>query len=129
MPSIPITKDNIDKLLEFLPYFEDKSNIFSTEVDCWTEYPERVDNFLRALQKENFTVHFPEYKRREDIYSFIDRTIPLSEANLDDIASIFKIMMAGERIRMGGGYIADLIENGLVLDILKRLKEIRDEMD
>lgn len=126
---VKITKDNIDKILEFLPYFEDKSNIFSTEVDCYTEYPERVTNFLRALQKENFTVHFPEYKRREDIYSFIDRTIPLSEANLGDITSIFKIMMAGERIRMGGGYIADLIESGLMLKILRRLKDIRNEMD
>ena len=92
-------------------------------------YSKEVNNFLSTLYKENFTVNYPEYKRREDIYSFIDRSIPLSEADIGDIASIFKIIMAGERIRMGGGYIADLIENGLVLDLLRRLKEIRDEMD
>lgn len=129
MPSIPITKENIDKLLEFLPYFEDRKNKFFTEVDCWTEYSKEVNNFLRTLYKENFTVQYPEYKRREGIYSFIDRSIPLSEADIGDITSIFKIIMAGERIRMGGGYIADLIENGLVLDLLRRLREIRDEMN
>ncbi len=53
----------------------------------------------------------------------------MSEANILDIRALFKKMLAGDRLTMGGGFIAGSIENGLVLDILKRLKEIRDEMD
>lgn len=132
MPSeekiIPITKENIDKLLEFLPYFEDRSNIFYKE-GVEYDYPKRVYDFLRTLYEQKFTVEFPSYKRRKDIYSFVDRIIPMSEANIGDIASIFKIINAGERLTMGGGYIATSIENGLILDLLKRLKEIRGEMD
>lgn len=127
---IPITKDNIDKVLEFLPYFEEKKNKFFIQVEDSGfpdyAYSKEVNNFLSTLYKENFTVHYPEYKRRKDIYSLIDRSIPLSEADTGDIGSIFKIIMAGERIQMGGGYLADCIENGLVLDLLRRLKEIRD---
>lgn len=49
--------------------------------------------------------------------------------SIQDIRSIFKTILAGERLTMGGGYIASSIDNGLVLDLLKRLKEIRDDMD
>mgnify|MGYP000856175251 CR=1 FL=1 len=125
---IPITKENIDIVLEFLPYFEDRSNIFYKEGQEYG-YPKRVYDFFRALYEQKFTTEFPAYKRRKDIYSFIDRIIPMSEANIGDIASIFKIINAGERLTMGGGYIATSIENGLILSLLRRLKEIRDEMD
>jgi len=126
--SVPITKENIDKLLEFLPYFEGRSNTFYKE-GLEYDYPKRVYDFLRTLYEQKFTVEFPSYKRRKDIYSFVDRVIPMSEANIGDIASIFKIILAGDRLTMGGGYLEDCIENGLVLDLLERLKEIRDEMD
>ena len=125
---IPITKENIDKVLEFLPYFEDGSITIYKEGQEH-DSPKGVYDFLRTLYEQKFTVEFPSYKRRKDIYSFVDRVIPMSEANIGDIASIFKIINAGERLTMGGGYIATSIENGLILDLLKRLKEIRDEMD
>jgi len=132
---VPITKENIDKVLEFLPYFEDKSNVFFRKVETKgnkvSDYLDsrEVYDFLRTLYDQKFTVEFPSYKRREGIYSFVDRTIPMSEANIGDIASIFKIILAGDRLTMGGGYLEDCIENGLVLDLLIRLKEIRDKMD
>ncbi len=50
-----ITKENIDKVLEFMPYFENKDNIFFTVVDCWVEDSVEVINFFRTLYKENFT--------------------------------------------------------------------------
>ncbi|MCC7573035.1 MAG: hypothetical protein KO464_06570 [Candidatus Methanofastidiosum sp.] len=125
---VPITKENIDKVLEFLPYFQNRSNIFYKE-GLEHEYPIKVYDFLRTLYEQKFTVEFPSYKRRKDIYSFVDRIIPMSEANIGDIASIFKIILAGDRLTMGGGYLEDCIDNGLVLDLLKRLKEIRDKMD
>lgn len=125
---IPITKENIDKVLEFLPYFEDGRITFYKE-GPEHDSPKRVYDFLRALYEQKFTVEFPSYRRRKDIYSFVDRVIPISEANIGDIASIFKIILAGDRLTMGGGYLEDCIENGLVLALLERLKEIRDEMD
>ena len=125
---IPITKENIDKVLEFLPYFEDGSITIYKEGQEH-DSPKGVYDFLRTLYEQKFTVEFPSYKRRKDIYSFVDRVIPISEANIGDIASIFKIILAGDRLTMGGGYLEDCIENGLVLALLERLKEIRDEMD
>ena len=132
---VPITKENIDKVLKFLPYFEGKSNVFFREVDTKgnkvSDYSNsrEVYDFLKTLYDQKFTVETPSYKRREDIYSFVDRIIPMSEANIGDIAGIFKIILAGDRLTMGGGYLEDCIDNGLVLDMLKRLKEIRDRMD
>ncbi|HOI77048.1 MAG TPA: DUF6508 domain-containing protein [Methanofastidiosum sp.] len=131
--SIPITKENIDKVLEFMPYFENKDNIFFTVVDCWVEDSAEVINFLHTLYKENFTTSYVGRKgeRRDGnhISLLLNRAIPLSEANILDIRALFKKILAGDRLTMGGGFIAASIENGLVLDILKRLKEIRDEMD
>ena len=126
--SVPITKENIDKVLEFLPYFEGRSNTFYKE-GLEHDFPKGVYDFLRTLYEQKFTVELPSYKRRKDIYSLVDRVIPISEANIGDIASIFKIILAGDRLTMGGGYLEDCIENGLVLALLERLKEIRDEMD
>lgn len=133
---IPITKENIDKVLEFLPYFEDKGNTFFRVVETKGNtvsdyaYSREVYNFFDTLYKENFTVHYPSYKRRDDLDDlFMYSRSRLSEADVRDIGSIFKIINAGERLTLGGGYLADCIENGLVLSLLRRLKEIRDEMD
>ena len=124
-----ITKENIDKVLEFMPYFENKDNIFFTVVDCWVEDSVEVINFFRTLYKENFTTSCGESRDGDHISLLLNRAIPLSEANILDIRALFKKILAGDRLTMGGGFIAASIENGLVLDILKRLKEIRDEMD
>lgn len=128
-----ITKENIDKVLEFMPYFENKDNIFFTEEDNYVYNSVEVYNFLRTLYRENFTTTYGDRKgeRRDNkhISLLLNRRIPLSEANILDIRALFKKMIAGDRLTMGGGFIAGSIENGLVLGILKRLKEIRDEMD
>ena len=136
--SAQITKENIDKVLEFIPYFEDKANVFYILVPPreikqgiyhvpYYDYSEKVSDFLYVLYKENFTTHYGKTKDRGDIFRLINRVIPLSEASIQDIRVIFKTILAGDRICEG--YLARSIENGLVLDILKRLKEIRSEMD
>ena len=135
--SAQITKENIDKVLEFIPYFEDKANVFYILVPPrevkqglyhvpYYDYSEKVSDFLYALYKENFTTHYGEAKDRDEIFRLINRVIPLSEAGIQDIRVIFKTILAGDRICEG--YLARTIENGLVLDILKRLKEIGNEM-
>ncbi len=138
--SSQITKENLDKVIEFIPYFEDKANVFYILVPPrevkqgvyhipYYDYSKKVSDFLDILYKENFTTYYGEAKDRDDIFRFINRRIPLSEVSIQDVRAIFKTILAGERLTMGGGYIASSIDNGLVLDLLKRLKEIRDEMD
>jgi len=138
--SAKISKENLDKVIEFIPYFEDKANVFYILVPPrevkqgvyhvpYYDYSKKVSNFLDSLYKENFTTYYGEAKDRYDIFRFINRRIPLSEASIQDIRAIFKTILAGERLTMGGGYIASSIDNGLVLDLLKRLKEIKEAMD
>lgn len=135
-----ITKENIDKVIEFIPYFEDKANVFYIIVSPrevkqgvyhvpFYDYSKKVSDFLDILYKENFTTYYGEAKDSDYIFKFINRRISLSEASIQDIRAIFKTILAGERLTMGGGYIASSIDNGLVLDLLKRLKEIRGDMD
>lgn len=138
--SSQITKENIDKVIEFIPYFEDKANVFYIFVSPrevkqgvyhvpFYNYSKNVSEFLDTLYKENFTTYYGEAKDSDYIFRFINRRIPLSEASIQDIRVIFKTILAGERLTMGGGYIASSIDNGLVLDLLKRLKDIKEAMD
>ncbi|MFA5559857.1 MAG: DUF6508 domain-containing protein [Methanofastidiosum sp.] len=138
--SAQITKENIGKVIEFIPYFEDKANVFYILVPPrevkqgvyhvpFYDYSKNVSDFLDTLYNENFTTYYGEAKDSDYIFKFINRRIPLSEASIQDIRAIFKTILAGERLTMGGGYIASSIENGLVLDLLKRLKEIKEEID
>jgi len=134
---IPVTKENIDKILEFLPYFEDEANKFFEHIPPKKEKtgiyhipyydpaPQILD-FIHILQTQNFLLPYDWDNDMPRILGLINRFRPMSEANLLDIRKIFITLSVGEKFC--DGYLANAVNRGIVLDALKRLEEIRKEM-
>ncbi len=134
---IPVTKENIDKILEFLPYFEDEANKFFEHIPPKKEKtgiyhipyydpaPQILD-FIHILQTQNFLLPYDWDNDMPRILGLINRFRPMSEANLLDIRKIFITLSVGEKFC--DGYLANAANRGIVLDALKRLEEIRKEM-
>jgi len=133
---VPVTRKNINKILEFLPYFGDKSNYFFALIEkredkpgiCHVPYykpsPEILD-FIYALKMENFLLPYDWDKDMSHILRFINGKRSMSEANLPDIRKIFITLSVGEKFC--DGYLVNAVNSGVVLDALKRLEEIRKE--
>jgi hypothetical protein len=59
------------------------------------------------------------------ILGFINGIRPISDVTLIDIRKIFITILIGEKFCYG--YLANSVNNGLVLNVLKRLKDIRGQ--
>ena len=111
-------KPNFEELLRFLPLFVDPTfKPVINEVDeLYFEYHPTVEAFCDELTKECWIDY--DYMSRELTYSNIEN------ANLALLKSYLTSIWRRERF--SDGHIASMFENGLVVDILWRLKELRD---
>jgi len=134
--SVPVTKENIDNILKYLPLFEDKANKFFFEapqdepgvVVLPFYLPTIVGlKFYEDLYKERFVTKFRwmDWIAEAGEYSASDEK--LSKADLKDVRRLFTIIVRQDRFCEG--LLEETIESGLVLKILRRLKEIREEME
>jgi hypothetical protein len=115
--------ENIDTILEYIPYFESSDNEFY-EIDTDKSimdpyfYSEKTSEFIKALYENNFIQAFDwsQFNTLENVEN-IEKT---------DIETITKILTAYIRAdRFSSGSVANLIKEGHLLRILYRLKEIR----
>lgn len=134
--SVPLTRENIDKILEYLPLFEDKNTIFYREAP--QDKPGVVilpfytltgigHKFYQDLYEEGFVTQFNWGEWIGTAGEYSSHNEKLSKANLKDIRRLFTILIRQDRFCEG--LLEEVIESGLVLRMLRRLKEIRDEMD
>lgn len=134
--SVPLTKENIDNILKYLPLLEDKANKFYCE-DSQDESGAVVLpfyvltgiglKFYEDLYKEGFVTKFRwiDWIAEAGEYSASDEK--LSKADLKDIQRLLTIIV--RQGRFCEGLLEETIESGLMLKILKRLKEIREEIE
>ena len=134
---VPVTKENINKILEFLPYFEDNSNYFFEFIKkqedklgiyhfpYYKPSPQILD-FIYTLKMENFLLPYDWEKDMPHILRFINGKRSIAEANLSDIRKIFTTLSVGEKFCEG--YLANAVNRGIVLDALKRLEEIMQDI-
>jgi hypothetical protein len=111
------TTPDFEKLLWFLPLFMDptfKSMI--NEADDYPEYHPTVGAFCDELAKKCWIDY--DYMSRDLTY------LNIENANLALLKSYLTSIWRRERF--SDGHIASMFENGLVVDILWRLKELRD---
>jgi len=133
---VQVTKENINKILEFLPYFENQGNKFFEFIDKRQDKPgiyhipyykpsPQILDFIYTLKMENFLLPYDWDKDMSHILRFINGKRSMSEANLPDIRKIFITLSVGEKFC--DGYLVNAVNSGVVLDALKRLEEIRKE--
>jgi O-acetyl-ADP-ribose deacetylase len=125
-----ITKENINKIIRYIPYFEDKDNKFysisKTDIIYPYLYSKEVYSFERSLYDANIVIAFDwgEWQpEAEKIYNNFDL---LANADLDTIRKLLTLHIRKERFY--SGHLANMIKSGHILNILRRLKEISISM-
>jgi O-acetyl-ADP-ribose deacetylase len=122
----PVTTEGIKKLLKFLPVFEQKDYKF---VDCITTtfppavfYSIEVNQFISLLYDENFIFPFDWGKWQDEAKQLCLDPHALEKADFDTLQKLLTLHVRKERFCEG--HLADVLENGHIAAILRRLKEI-----
>ncbi len=129
VPSKKLTIKNIDAVLAYLPYFENTNNVFFTTSDAWVDpydFSPTVLDFIETLHDESFIGLYDLSKWQEDAVKYIEDAALLDMADLETIRKLLTLHVRKDRFC--SGHLADMIECGHILAILKRLKTIREAM-
>ncbi len=117
--------ENVDAILEYLPYFEDTSNEFVKVENGQRYYDDEADFFKDDLYQENIYRTFDNLKDWEETgWRYINNHELIKRLDLLTIMKLVYLIMQKEHTRPG--FLGKLMQDGTVLTILKRLEEIRN---
>jgi hypothetical protein len=127
----PITAQQIDALLPFLDTFE--ADGFSA--GGWSSKPgyfpcfmfdRRVLDFIQVLYENGWVAPFDWPEWQESAFRYVESPERVDSA---DATTIQKLLTTHVRKnRFCDGHLAEMIENGHVVALLRRLRYIRKEM-
>ena len=125
-----VTKENILKILEFLPYFESEDHVFfqidnQNLMDPYV-YDGKVLDFIKTLYDENIIYSFDWVKWQPEAIEYYDSLDLLKNADLDTLRKLLTVHIRKERFC--SGHLAQVIKTGHLLNILKRLNEIKFQL-
>lgn len=125
-----ISVENIEKALEYLPYFEDANNNFfhlskASSLDPYV-YNIKVQEFIRTLYDSNFIQSFDWVAWQDKAEKFTTDDSLIKDADITTIIKLFTTHIRKERFC--SGHLACMIGNGHILQLLKRLKTISEDM-
>jgi O-acetyl-ADP-ribose deacetylase len=122
-----IKKKDIDKILEYLPYFKDKTNSFYTiESENYFDpysYSGRVNQFIDTLYKHNFIISYDYPSWQPEAIKYVEDPKLLESADLLTLQKLLTLHVRKERFC--SGHLASVIDEGHLLKILERLKKLR----
>jgi hypothetical protein len=129
VPAKKLSIKNIDTVLAYLPYFEDTKNVFFTTSDSWIDpfdFSPTVLDFIQTLHDESFIGLYDLSTWQDEAIKYYEDPALLDTADLETIRKLLTLHIRKDRFC--GGHLADMIERGHILAILRRLKDIRDEI-
>jgi O-acetyl-ADP-ribose deacetylase (regulator of RNase III) len=127
-----ITVQGIDKVLAFLPLFErSDTTLYEVRTDLSLfdpyVYSKEVDEFIEILDSEEFIIPFDWSTWQNEAAKFVEQPKLLESAELTILQKLLTTHIRKERFH--SGHLAAMIDNGHILAILKRLKQIRLDME
>lgn len=125
-----LKKRDFNAVLEYLPYFKDKTNSFYTiEKGNFNDpfrYGSKVYQFLDTLQKHDFIIVFDHPSWQPEAFKYIENPKLLKSA---DILTLRKLLTLHTRKeRFCSGHLASVIDTGHLVKIFKRLKELKTNL-
>ncbi len=127
-----ITTKNIDAVLKFLPYFEDNKNQFY-EVQKDSDflmapyiYSKEVMTFMDTLYNENIVFSFDWGEWQEEAIRYFNNPDLIKSTDILTLRKLFTLHVRKERFC--DGHFTSVIDSGHLVNILKRLKELRDKI-
>ncbi|MBS4029896.1 MAG: hypothetical protein KGZ63_00490 [Clostridiales bacterium] len=124
-----LSSENIDRILSYLPYFEDeqaeKFKMSDTSVIGPYVYDDKVVQFLKELYEEDIVLDFDWAGWRDEAATYFKDIDLIREANLETVRKLFTTIVRVERLV--NGLVAEMIRTGVITDLLQRLQEVRSE--
>ena len=123
---------DIESLLEYLPYFQEQNNQFYQVINKPPQFPylnysETVDKFRQDLYHLNMIIDFDWTQWIGEGEKYIDNRELLATVDITVLQKLFTSIVRSERFTEG--LLGDMIDNGIILDLLVRLKCIRGEIE
>ena len=124
-----VSPEQLDAVLKFLPIFESK------EFSCgeWVvrkgymphfRYDPDVDGFVLALYQQHIVLQFDWVSWKDEAKRYMASPDSLAEA---DLLTIRKLLTTHHRAdRFVEGHLGQIFESGHIVEILRRLKAIRE---
>jgi hypothetical protein len=130
-PKSPITKQQMDAVLRFLPIFEADGFTFGdwdSEGQGFPEYALSAEagSFLQCLYDNDWIVPFDWGEWQDKAERFVSEPESLESAGLDDLCRL--LTTHARKDRFCDGHLASMFECGHLTAILRQLKKIRGEM-
>lgn len=122
-----MTVKSLDRILAFLSFFESKDSKFyevRTDVSLFEPYvyTSKVNEFINILYSEEFIIPF-DWSAWDEGIKFIEQPDLLESADFTTLKKLLTVHIRQERFC--SGHLAAMIDQGHILAILKRLKQIR----
>ncbi|KYC46040.1 MAG: hypothetical protein APG12_00315 [Candidatus Methanofastidiosum methylothiophilum] len=136
--SVQLSKKNIEVILNYLPYFEDTSQKFFDIISpkreagniveyIYVKYSAKFMEFYRELHEQGFVTNFnwlDSNPNSDDLSPYYEL---LEDADILTLRRLFTMIVRHDKYNEG--FFADVIESGLLLQMLNRLKLLKEEMD
>ncbi len=123
---------SLDRVLAFLPLFEDQdSKFYDVATDFSSSepyiYTNEVNKFIKILYSQEFVIPFDWSAWQDEAAKFVEQPKLLESAELTTLQKLLTIHVRKERFC--SGHLAAMIDSGHILAILKRLKQIRLDIE
>ncbi|MCC7572170.1 MAG: hypothetical protein KO464_02130 [Candidatus Methanofastidiosum sp.] len=136
--SVPLTKKNIEVILNYLPYFEDNNQKFFDIIRpkrdggniveyIYVTYPPKFMEFYRELHEQGFVTNFNWHDSNSESEGIDYYYGLLEDADLVTLRRLFSMVVRHDKYNEG--FFADVIDSGLLLAMLNRLNLLNEEIE
>jgi O-acetyl-ADP-ribose deacetylase len=124
-----LTATNLDKVLAFLPLFEGPAeSLYTEDTEHLTftpfDYSPELVRFIETLYEQNFIIVFDWPSWHDEASRYMDDPDLVAQADLQILRKLLTAHVRADRFT--DGHLAEMIDLGHLLAILKRLQAIRD---
>ena len=124
-----VSSEQLDAVLEFLPIFESKEfscGEWVVHKGCMPNftYSPEVCSFERALYKHHIVLQFDWGSWTDEAKRYLASPDSLAEADLLTIRKLLTTHVRADRFMEG--HLGHIFESGHIVEILRRLKAIRE---
>lgn len=117
-------------LLDFIPYFESNRKKYNCSEEMSFDpyiYHEPAKKFVEQLYNSQFILSFDWMSWQSEARKYFDNLLLIDEADLNTIRKLFTTIIRADRFN--AGTYALMIDNGVILCMLMRLKALIDEIE
>lgn len=122
-----LTSADVDRLLQYLQYFQDPESVFYHEVNGYLRESKEIGSFRKALDDVGFLMVFnwSDWLMENEIYGNLDNEVASSIMNAD-LETLRKLMTSYIRgDRFNEGLFIHVCMKGHAAQILLRLRELK----